>query len=71
VPNPPYYDLRLEPGVSGIALAVALEGWLQRECGAVTCTYDLEGNVVSILLLVSAHRLALARTRFGSAPSAP
>jgi hypothetical protein len=62
VPNPYGRSLQLEPGVSGLDLAAAVVGWLQRECGAVAGEYDLEGNVVSIPLQVRAGRVACAGT---------
>ena len=55
-------NLHLEPGVSGLDLAAALVGWLQRECGAVAGEYDVEGNVVSIPLQVRAGRVVSAGT---------
>jgi hypothetical protein len=63
VPNPPGHNVHLAPGVSGLDLAAALVGWLQRECGAVAGEYDVEGNVVSIPLRVPASRVACAGTR--------
>src|SRR5712675_2162650 len=63
VPKPRGLNLQLEPGVSGLDLAAALVGWLQRECGAVAGEYQVEGNVVSIPLQVPARRVACAGTR--------
>ena len=62
MPSPYGRNLHLEPGISGLDLAAALVGWLQRECGAVAGEYDLEGNVVSIPLQVRAGRLVSAGT---------
>src|SRR2546425_13253849 len=59
-------DLPLEPGVSGLELAAALVGWLQRECGAVAGEYDVERAVMSIPLRVPARRVACAGTRLRS-----
>jgi hypothetical protein len=59
-------DLPLEPGVSGLELAAALVGWLQRECGAVAGEYDVGGAVMSIPLQVPARRVACAGTRLRS-----
>jgi len=56
-------NLPLEPGMSGIELAAALVGWLQRECGAVAGEYDVGGAVMSIPLQVPARRVAYAGTR--------
>jgi hypothetical protein len=63
VAKPRGRSLQLEPGVSGLDLAAALVGWLQRECGAVAGEYQVEGNVVSIPLQVPARRFACAGTR--------
>ncbi|MEA2591530.1 MAG: hypothetical protein QOD62_1361 [Actinomycetota bacterium] len=62
MPSPYGRNLHLEPGISGLDLAAALVGWLQRECGAVAGEYDLEGNVVSIPLQVRAGRVVSAGT---------
>src|SRR6267378_2022716 len=59
-------DLPLEPGVSGLELAAALVGWLQRECGAVAGEYDVGGAVMTIPLQVPARRAACAGTRLRS-----
>jgi len=59
-------DLPLEPGVSGLELAAALVGWLQRECGAVAGEYDVGGAVMTIPLRVPARRAACAGTRLRS-----
>ena len=59
-------NLPLEPGMSGIELAAALVGWLQRECGAVAGEYDVGGAVMSIPLQVPARRVAYAGTRLRS-----
>src|SRR2546423_3837086 len=66
VPNQHGRNLHLEPGVSGLELAAALVGWLQRECGAVAGEYDVEGNLVSIPLQVPGRRVAYAGTRLRS-----
>jgi hypothetical protein len=58
--------LHLEPGVSGLELAAALVGWLQRECGATAGEYDVDGALVSIPLKVPARRVASAGTRLRS-----
>jgi hypothetical protein len=63
VPKPYGLSLPLEPGVSGLDLAAALVGWLQRECGAVAGEYEVQGNVVSIPLQVPARRVTYAGTR--------
>jgi hypothetical protein len=63
VPKPSGLSLHLEPGVSGLDLAAALVGWLQRECGAVAGEYEVEGDVVSVPLQVPARRIACAGTR--------
>jgi hypothetical protein len=66
MPNPRAVNLQLEPGVSGLDLATALVGWLQRECGAVAGEYDVQGNVVSIPLQVPARRVACAGARLNA-----
>ena len=66
MPNQHGRNLHLEPGVSGLELAAALVGWLQRECGAVAGEYDVEGTLVSIPLEVPARRVAWAGTRLRS-----
>jgi hypothetical protein len=58
--------LPLEPGTSGLELAAALVGWLQRECGAVAGEYDVEGAVMTIPLRVPARRVAGAGMRLRS-----
>ena len=63
VPKPYGLSLPLEPGVSGLDLAAALVGWLQRECGAVAGEYEVQGDVVSIPLQVAARRVTSAGTR--------
>ena len=59
-------DLPLEPGVSGLELAAALVGWLQRECGAVAGEYDVAEAAMTIPLQVPARRAACAGTRLRS-----
>ena len=66
VPNQHGHNLPLEPGVSGLELAAALVGWLQRECGAVAGEYDVGGAGMSIPLQVPARRVACAGTRLRS-----
>ena len=66
MPNHHGRNLHLEPGVSGVELAAALVGWLQRECGAIAGEFDVEGGVVSIPLQVPARRVAGAGTRLRS-----
>jgi hypothetical protein len=66
VSNPYGLNLPLEPGASGLELAAALVGWLQRECGAVPGEYDVGGAVMSIPLQVPARRVACAGTRLRS-----
>jgi hypothetical protein len=58
--------LPLEPGVSGLELAAALVGWLQRECGAVAGEYDVGAGITTIPLRVPARRAACAGTRLRS-----
>lgn len=65
-PNPQRFDVPLEPGVSGLDVAAALVGWLQRECGATAGEYDLDGTVVTIPVKVPARRVMTAGTRLRS-----
>jgi hypothetical protein len=66
MPSQRGHNLPLEPGTSGLELAAALVGWLQRECGVVAGEYDMEGAAVTIPLQVPARRVARAGTRLRS-----
>ena len=65
-PNPQSYDVPLAPGVSGLEVAAAVVGWLQRECGATVGGYDVDGIVVNIPLNVPARGVISAGNRLHS-----